>query len=153
MIKDKLELNEQTLPIIEEIGGNMPGGFFIYQAEAPEKLIYAKEGVTLSEANDIIWDHKLNALPIVDMLWNLAIQIGYGDYFNLREGGSLIDDHVNVNTIAGIPCIDVVPFCTDASSSFGPTWHTVSDTPENIDPAVLQAVGQSIIQMLYNDDK
>ncbi|MBO4661764.1 MAG: M28 family peptidase [Bacteroidaceae bacterium] len=93
------------------------------------------------------------ALPIVDMLWNLAIQIGYGDYFDLREGGSLVDDHVNVNTIAGIPCIDVVPFCTDASSSFGPTWHTVADTPENIDPAVLQAVGQSIIQMLYNDDK
>ena len=31
-----------------------------------EKLIYAKEGITLSEANDIIWDHKLNALPIVN---------------------------------------------------------------------------------------
>ena len=31
-----------------------------------EKLIYAKEGTTLSEANDIIWDHKLNALPIVN---------------------------------------------------------------------------------------
>jgi len=45
MIKDKLELNEQTLPIIEEIGGNMPGGFFIYQAEAPEKLIYANRAV------------------------------------------------------------------------------------------------------------
>ncbi|MBR2861186.1 MAG: IMP dehydrogenase [Clostridia bacterium] len=29
------------------------------------KLIYAKEGTTLSEANDIIWDNKLNSLPIV----------------------------------------------------------------------------------------
>ncbi len=93
------------------------------------------------------------ALPIVDMLWNLAIQIGYGDYFKLREGGALIDDHINVNTIAGIPCIDVVPYCTDGPSSFGPTWHTVDDTVENIDPAVLKAVGQSVLQMIYNDDK
>ena len=31
-----------------------------------EKLVWAKEGTSLREANDIIWDHKLNALPIVD---------------------------------------------------------------------------------------
>ena len=31
-----------------------------------EKLVYAKDGCTLSEANDMLWDHKLNALPIVD---------------------------------------------------------------------------------------
>ncbi|MBQ6808148.1 MAG: IMP dehydrogenase [Firmicutes bacterium] len=30
-----------------------------------EKIIYAREGVTLSEANDIIWEHKLNALPVL----------------------------------------------------------------------------------------
>ena len=39
------ELNEQTLPIIEEIGGHMPGGFFIYKAEAPKELIYANKAV------------------------------------------------------------------------------------------------------------
>ncbi|MBR5316175.1 MAG: IMP dehydrogenase, partial [Firmicutes bacterium] len=31
-----------------------------------EKLICGKDGCTLSEANDMIWEHKLNALPIVD---------------------------------------------------------------------------------------
>lgn len=31
-----------------------------------EKLIYGKEGITLSEANDLIWDHKINQLPIID---------------------------------------------------------------------------------------
>ena len=40
-----LELNEQTLSIIEEIGGHMPGGFFIYMAKEPEKLIYANKAV------------------------------------------------------------------------------------------------------------
>ena len=41
----KFELNEDTLSVIEEIGGHMPGGFFIYQAEPPEKLIYANKAV------------------------------------------------------------------------------------------------------------
>ena len=31
-----------------------------------EKLVWAKEGTTLKEANDIIWEHKLNSLPIID---------------------------------------------------------------------------------------
>ncbi|QPC81583.1 IMP dehydrogenase [Phototrophicus methaneseepsis] len=30
------------------------------------KIIYAEDGITLSEANDIIWDHKINVLPIID---------------------------------------------------------------------------------------
>ncbi len=30
-----------------------------------DKLIYAYEGATLSECNDIIWDHKLNSLPVI----------------------------------------------------------------------------------------
>ncbi len=38
-----------------------------------DKLIYAKAGVTLSEANDILWDNKLNALPIVDDNQKLAL--------------------------------------------------------------------------------
>ena len=39
------ELNDATLSIIEEIGGHMPGGFFIYKAEKPEELIYANKAV------------------------------------------------------------------------------------------------------------
>ena len=39
------ELNEDTLSIIEEIGGHMPGGFFIYKAEKPGELIYANKAV------------------------------------------------------------------------------------------------------------
>ena len=45
MIRKSFELNEQTLSVIEEIGGHMPGGFFIYQAAEPETLIYANRAV------------------------------------------------------------------------------------------------------------
>ena len=41
MFGKKFQLNEQSLPIIQEIGAHMPGGFFIYRAEEPEELLYA----------------------------------------------------------------------------------------------------------------
>ena len=93
------------------------------------------------------------AQPIVEKLWHIAQQLGYGQFFPLSEGSSIIDDHLNVNQIAHIPCIDIVPYHMDGPSPFGPTWHTVSDTPENIDPNVLEAVGQSVLQLIYNDER
>ena len=39
------ELNEDMLSVVKEIGGHMPGGFFIYKAEKPEELIYANKAV------------------------------------------------------------------------------------------------------------
>ena len=41
MAVSRFELNDATIPMIEEIGRHMPGGFFIYKAEAPEELLYA----------------------------------------------------------------------------------------------------------------
>ena len=93
------------------------------------------------------------AQPIVSLIWRLGNQLGYGHYFPLdKEGGFLMDDHVNVNRYARVPCIDIVPYFTDGPSSFGPTWHTVNDTPENIDPNVLEAVGQTLTQLIYNEE-
>ena len=45
-----------------------------------EKLITAPEGTTLKEANDIIWEHKLNSLPIVDKKGNLLYFVFRKDY-------------------------------------------------------------------------
>lgn len=90
------------------------------------------------------------AKPVVESLWQLAKQLGYSSYFPHKEGGAITDDHINVNSV-GIPCIDIIPYFEDGPSSFGPTWHTVKDTPENIDPNVLKAVGQSVLQLIYND--
>ncbi len=40
-----LDLNEQTLPVIEQITDGMPGGFFIYHADGNEELIYANRAM------------------------------------------------------------------------------------------------------------
>ena len=45
MFGKHFELNEETIPVVEEIGQHMPGGFLIYKAEAPEELIYANHTV------------------------------------------------------------------------------------------------------------
>jgi len=45
MFKKQFELSEAMLPLIEEIGQNMPGGFLIYKASEPEELIYANQAV------------------------------------------------------------------------------------------------------------
>ena len=43
-------------------------------------LVYAKEGISLSEANDLLWEHKLNALPIVDDNGRLVSFVFRKDY-------------------------------------------------------------------------
>ncbi|RAV20463.1 IMP dehydrogenase [Paenibacillus contaminans] len=49
------------------------------------KLIYGNSGITLSEANDLIWEHKLNCLPIVDADQNLEYLVFRKDYEAHKE--------------------------------------------------------------------
>lgn len=95
---------------------------------------------------------KQVAVTLVNMVWHLADQLGYGKYFPISDGGYLMDDHIPMNAIAHIPTIDIVPYCPDARSNFGETWHTTNDTPEHIDPEAMRAVGQTLLQLLYNDN-
>ena len=60
-----------------------------------DKLIYAYEGATLSECNDIIWDHKLNSLPVIT-------KDGRMRYFVFRKD---YDSH-KANPNADVLCID-----------------------------------------------
>ncbi|MDD6920256.1 MAG: IMP dehydrogenase [Eubacteriales bacterium] len=58
-----------------------------------DKLIYAKTGCTLSEANDIIWDHKLNSLPIVDENQRLTHFVFRKDYDSHKRNPNELLDH------------------------------------------------------------
>ena len=132
-------------------------GSRLWAQKAKENNYHARYGILLDMvggygctfSKELISTHF--AAPIVEQLWKLAKQLGYGHFFPMEEGGTLVDDHLNVNRIARIPCLDIVPYFKEGPSCFGPTWHTVNDTPKNIDPNVLEAVGQSLTQMLYNE--
>ena len=89
------------------------------------------------------------ARNIVDVVWSAANSLGYGNYFINAEGGTVTDDHKPINEIAHIPTIDIISYYPDCEmSSFGPTWHTINDTMENIDRNVLQAVGATLTALL-----
>lgn len=95
---------------------------------------------------------KQYAQGIVDKVWAAAEAVGFGSYFPSTDGVMVTDDHVPVNDVAKIPTIDIVPYYPDCQqSSFGPTWHTINDTMEYIDKNTLQAVGQTVIQVLYSE--
>ena len=68
-----------------------------------DKLIYAKKGVTLSEANNILWDNKLNALPIVDENQRLTHFVFRKDYDTHKAyPDELLDEHKRYVVGAGV---------------------------------------------------
>ena len=66
-------------------------------------LIYGEEGISLKEANDMIWDHKLNCLPIVDKSQNLMYMVFRKDYDSHKENpNELLDVNKRIIVGAGI---------------------------------------------------
>jgi Zn-dependent M28 family amino/carboxypeptidase len=93
-----------------------------------------------------------HAAAIVEKVWQAAAAAGYGSVFINRDSGYITDDHVSVNEKAGIPCVDIINHYPDCrQSSFGPTWHTVSDDMQHIDRNTLRAVGQTLVQLIFTE--
>ncbi|MBE5785491.1 MAG: IMP dehydrogenase [Clostridiales bacterium] len=68
-----------------------------------EKTIYAEEGISLKEANDIIWDHKLNALPVLDKEGNLVSFVFRKDYDHHKDNpNELLDSQKRYVVGAGV---------------------------------------------------
>ncbi len=99
---------------------------------------FYKEGYSVSYAKNI-----------VNKVWNYGVELGYSEFFVMREAPEIIDDHLFVNKNAGIPMIDIVEFSPD--SGFGPYHHTHFDNMELIDKRTLKAVGQTVLFTLYQE--
>ena len=68
-----------------------------------EKLVTAPAATTLKEANDIIWENKLNSLPIVDDNGNLMYFVFRKDYSQHKENPQeILDDQKRYMVGAGI---------------------------------------------------
>ncbi len=83
-----------------------------------EKLITAPSSTTLKEANDIIWDNKLNTLPIVDENDHLMYFVFRKDYSEHKEYPlSMMDEEKRYIVGAGINSRDYrerIPALMDA---------------------------------------
>jgi len=98
-------------------------------------LVYAQEGLTLSQANDLIWKHKINCLPIVDESGNLSSLVFRKDYEAHKENPlSLFDSQQRYIVGAGINTRDYMEripalveagadiLCIDSSDGFA-VWQ------------------------------
>lgn len=85
-----------------------------------EKLICCKKGVGLSEANEIIWKHKLNCIPIIDENQKLCHLVFRKDYDSHKENPNELLDSLKRYVIgAGINTHDFeerVPALVDAGA-------------------------------------
>ena len=112
MTNNTFELNEQTLSVIEEIGGHMPGGFFIYQAETPEKLLYVNKAAInifgcadLEDFKELTGytfkgmvhpdDYQRISDSIVQQIGTNKDQMDYTEYRIIRKNGDVrwVDDY------------------------------------------------------------
>ncbi len=101
-------------------------------------LVYAREGITLSEANDIIWEHKLNSLPVVDAQDRLKYFVFRKDYDCHKDNPlELLDEKKRYCVGAGINTRDYkerIPallssgadiLCIDSSEGFS-EWQRLT---------------------------
>lgn len=92
------------------------------------------------------------APSIVSKVWDEAERLGYSDYFIKQNQGAITDDHVFVNEIAKIPMIDIVDF-QPGIGYFGDYHHTQKDNLDLIGKKTLGAVGNTLLHVLYYEEK
>lgn len=114
-------------------------GILLDMVGAPN-AIFTMEGTSMNFANEYL--HKV---------WKIGHALGYSSYFSYKETSPITDDHLYINQIAKIPTIDIIHHDASTQSGFGWYWHTHNDNIDAIDKNTLKAVGQTVLQTIYQD--
>ena len=153
MFGKTFQLNEQTLPVVEEIGRHMPGGFFIYKAEGNGELLYANQAVFdiykcegLEEFKALTGftfkgmlhpdDYEAVSASIVEQIEASDDQLDYAEYRIIRKDGAVrwVDDYGHY---------------TDTDSYGGVYYVFISDITEKRERMEsVMAVRQAVIEAL-----
>ena len=88
------------------------------------------------------------APALLQRVADAAAEAGHSGRFPATLGGAVNDDHVPLIQ-AGIPAVDIIEIGHPQTGSFNPTWHTLQDNLQNIDPATLGAVGETVLTLIY----
>ncbi len=91
------------------------------------------------------------APQVMNKVWKIAQERGYGNFFVDQTSGPIVDDHKFVNEIANIPMIDIINRPVGSRSGFGSYWHTHDDNMNVIDKKTLRAVGQTVLAVIYKE--
>ncbi len=103
--------------------------------------VFPKEGYSMQFAPNL-----------VDEIWSIAHEFGHQDLFLGERGGRVADDHIIVEEYTGIPMINIIHHSVNPAGhiDFPPYWHTHDDNMNIIDKEVLQAVGDVLLELIYN---
>ena len=104
-----------------------------------KNAVFCKEGFSVDYASSV-----------VKKIWNKAGELGYAHIFVDQHCGYITDDHVPVNEIARIPCVDII-HNDPAAAGFGDFWHTVNDNMDGIDKDMLTKVGTVMLNVIYSE--
>jgi len=119
---------------------------------------YAKYGILLDMvgAKGAKFSKEGNSMQmapsVVEKIWSAADRLGHGSTFTQEVTGYITDDHVFIRKYTGIPCVDIINYGRhNGDNGFGAHWHTQNDKLSNIDKSVLDAVGQTVLDVIYNE--
>ncbi len=85
------------------------------------------------------------APQVVQRIWGVARDLGYGRYFPLQVGQRVNDDHIPLNE-AGIATVNIIDFDYGSGNAL---WHTPDDVPENVSATTLGMVGEVVAELVY----
>jgi len=86
-------------------------------------------------------------------VWAVAHRLGHAKRFPFNLTQELMHDHYHVSTLAGIPSIAIMHHDNTTKTGFGTYWHRHDDNLSSIDSQTLGAVGQTVVQVLYNEGR
>lgn len=131
-----------------------------YWAKNPHVAGYhARYGILLDMvgAKKAVFPKEMYSLQVapslVAQVWNNAAHLGYSSRFVFKNSlRPIIDDHYYITQISGIPTIDIIYLDNNFPNLFGEHWHTLQDNISIIDKTTLKAVGQTLLQTVYQED-
>ena len=113
-------------------------GILLDMVGAPNAL-FAKEYFSMQYAGQI-----------TNTIWEKAHALGFGHLFINQSGGAITDDHYYVNTLAKIPCTNIIHYNPHSKTGFADYWHTQNDDMSNVSKHTLYAVGRTVLEVIYN---
>ena len=105
---------------------------------------------------DATFPKEINSMDfapaLVNEVWSIAEEKGYGLMFENKEGARVSDDHIVIQQIRNIPVINIIRHTSgpEGEAEFAPYWHTQNDNLDIIDKRTLKAVGEVMAELVYN---
>ncbi|MGK7396021.1 MAG: M28 family peptidase [Candidatus Cyclobacteriaceae bacterium M3_2C_046] len=110
-------------------------------------MVGARDALFYKEGGSMQFARKLT-----NKIWRVAKKLGHDDIFINKNTVGITDDHIFVNKDAKIPMASIIQYDPESDFFFPSYHHTHQDNISLIDKKPLQAVGETLIYLLYTEE-